>query len=327
MAMLFVCEKGHARLPDAWERTSSLASLDPCIACGATVTLQEIGPEIDRKSVKAPPGYEIICPLSGAAMSDVYKALHLTSKSLVALKISRSDRDAEPGDRARIRREAQTLSELSHPHIVRWLDTGNEKGRTYFSMEWLRGGDLSLWLCDSQLRPRMALELVVKLSDAIHYAHRNRIVHRDMRPRNIVFSDRGEPKLVDFGLAKRLHRPGGRTRNGAMTGDPRYMAPEQASGNAQVIGPAVDIHALGVILYQTLTGRLPFEGTCFHERLRLACLPMPPTTLEPSLPNALDDICLRCLRREPEQRYATASELADDLRRVVCQAPGRRNDQ
>jgi serine/threonine-protein kinase len=317
MAMFFVCEKGHARLPDAWERTSPFASLDPCVACGAAVTLQEIRPEIDCKSVKAPPGYEIICPLSGANMSDVYKVRHLTSNSLVALKISRSDRDAEPGDRARIRREAQTLSELSHPHIVRWLETGNEKGRTYFSMEWLPGGDLAFRLCDGPLRPRTALELVVKLSDAIHYAHRNRIVHRDMRPCNTLFSDRGEPKLVDFGLAKRLRCPGGRTRNGAMTGDPRNMAPEQASGNAQVIGPAVDIHALGAILYQTLTGRLPFQGICFHERLRLSCLPIPLTTLKPSLPGALDDICLRCRRQEPEQRYTTASELADDLRRVL----------
>ena len=159
--------------------------------------------------------------------------------------------------------------------------------------------------------------MAAKLADAAHHAHGRRVIHRDIRPSNVVFNGLGEPVLVDFGIAKRLDRPYGRTRNGAMVGDPRYMAPEQWFDGARRVGPAVDVHGIGAVLYHALTGRLPFQDACFLDRMRVAGNSVPPpTAIRPSLPTALDRICLRCLGREPEGRYATAAELADELRGV-----------
>jgi eukaryotic-like serine/threonine-protein kinase len=159
--------------------------------------------------------------------------------------------------------------------------------------------------------------MAAKFADAADHAHGRRVIHRDIRPSNIVFNGRGEPVLVDFGIAKRRDRPHGTTRNGAMVGDPRYMAPEQWFDGAQRVGPAVDVHGIGAVLYQALTGRLPFQEACFLERLRGAETSFPhPAAIRPSLPTAVDRICLRCLGRVPEGCYATAAELADDLRGV-----------
>jgi serine/threonine protein kinase len=263
-------------------------------------------------------GYKILGRLHGGVMAEVYKARRRGSKRLVALKVNRSSPDASPDDRVRIRREARTLSELSHPSIVGLVEAGEAGGRAFLAMEWLGGGTLADRLRGGPLQPAEAVGLLVKLCGAVSHIHSRRFVHRDLRPSNIVFTSRGEPVLVDFGIAKRLDLPNGRTQNGAMTGDPRYMAPEQAGEPDQRIGPAVDIHALGAILYQILAGQLPYQGICLFERLRRARNPIPSLAdLRPSLPVALDRICRQCLHREPSQRYATAAALADDLRRVL----------
>jgi serine/threonine protein kinase len=217
----------------------------------------------------------------------------------------------------RIRREARTLGGLDHPNIVRLLDIGEVGDLAFFSMERLPGGTLADRLYGGPLAPRAAVRMAVRLADAAHHAHGRRVIHRDIWPSNVVFDGRGEPVLVDFGIAKRLDRPYERTRNGAMVGDPRYMAPEQWFDGAQRVGPAVDVHGIGAVLYHALTGRLPFQDTCFLERLRADDIPVPsPTAIRPSLPTALDRICLRCLGREPAGRYATAADLADELRGV-----------
>jgi serine/threonine-protein kinase len=250
-------------------------------------------------------------------MAGVYRARYLRSGRLVALKCSASGPDAPPGDRGRIRREARAIGGLDHPNIVRLLDVGESGYLAFFSMEWLPGGTLADRLCGGPLAPGEAVRMAAKLADAAHHAHGRRVIHRDIRPSNIVFDGRGEPVLVDFGIAKRLDRPHGTTRNGAMVGDPRYMAPEQWFDGAQRVGPAVDVHGIGAVLYQALSGRLPFQEMCFLERLRVADTPVPPpTAIRPSLPAAVDRICLRCLSREPAGRYATATELADELRGV-----------
>jgi serine/threonine-protein kinase len=239
------------------------------------------------------------------------------------LKLSTSGQD---GGRGRIRREARTLGGLDHPNIVRLLDVGEAGHLAFFSMEWLPGGTLADRLCGGPLAPSEAVHMAAKLADAAHHAHRRRVIHRDIRPSNIVFDGRGEPVLVDFGIAKRLDRPHGTTRNGAMVGDPRYMAPEQGFDGVQRVSPAVDIHGIGAVLYHAATGRLPFQEMCLLERLRVADVPVPfPTAIRPSLPTSLDRICLRCLGREPESRYATAAELADELQGVLdsCRCPER----
>jgi serine/threonine protein kinase len=254
-------------------------------------------------------------------MAEVYRARHHRSGRLVALKLSTSGQD---GGRGRILREARALSGLDHPNIVRLLEAGEAGDLGFFSMEWLPEGTLTDRLCGGPLAPCEAVRMAAKLADAAHHAHGRRVIHRDIRPSNVVFNGPGEPVLVDFGIAKRLDRPYGRTRNGAMVGDARYMAPEQGFDGAQRVGPAVDVHGIGAVLYHALTGRLPFQDTCFLERLRGADPPIqPPTAIRPSLPPDLDRICLRCLGREPAGRYATAAELADELRGVLgsCRCP------
>jgi serine/threonine-protein kinase len=207
------------------------------------------------------------------------------------------------------------LGELNHPNIVSLLESGRAGSLAFFSMEWLPGGNLADRLYHGPLHLRDAVCMAAKLADAAHHAHGCRVIHRDIRPSNIVFDGQGDPVLVDFGIAKRLDRRFGTTRNGAMVGDPRYSAPEQWLDGAQRVGPAVDIHGIGAILYHALTGRLPFADACLQERLRVADTRIPPpTATRPSLPIAVDRICLRCLSYEPEDRYASAAELANELR-------------
>jgi serine/threonine-protein kinase len=311
---MVVCDEGHSLLADPWERGRPTEILGPCCVCGAVARLQEHGGQERPTPPTSPPGYDILGPLQGGVMAGVYRARHRRSGRLVALKLSTSGQD---GGRGRIRREAQTLGGLDHPNVVRLLDVGEAGHLAFFSMEWLPGGTLSDRLCGGPLAPSEAVRMAAKLADAAHHAHGRRVIHRDIRPSNIVFTVRGEPVLVDFGIAKRLGRPHGTIRDGAMVGDPRYMAPEQSFDGAQRVGPAVDVHGIGAVLYHALTGCLPFQEVCFLERLRVADAPVPPpTAIWPSLPTALDRICLRCLHREPEGRYATAAELADDLRGV-----------
>ena len=314
MPLMVVCDKGHALLADPWERGKPPDIVGPCCACGAVARLQEFG-DLERPVPHTwPPGYDIFAPLHGGVMARVYRARHRRSGRPVALKMSTSDPD---GGRGRIRREAEMLGGLDHPNIVRLLDVGDVGDLTYFSMEWHAGGTLTDRLCDGPLPPKEAVRMAAKLAEAAHHAHGCRVIHQDIRPSNVVFTGRGEPVLVDFGIAKRLDRRYGTTRNGAMVGDARYMAPEQCSDGARRVGPAVDVHGIGAVLYHAVTGRLPFQDTCLLERLRVAETSVPPpTAIRPSLPIALDRICLRCLGREPAGRYATAAGLADELRGV-----------
>jgi serine/threonine-protein kinase len=310
---MVVCDKGHFLMADPWERGNPADIVGPCCVCRAIASLQVHGGQERLVPFTSPPGYDILGPVHGGVMAEVYRARHRRSGRLVALKLNASGRD---GGRGRIRRETQTLGGLDHPNIVRLLEVGEARNLA-FSMEWLPGGTLADPLCGGPLAPREAVRIAATLADAAHHAHGRRVIHRDIRPSNIVFTVRGEPVLVDFGIAKRLGRPYGTTRNGAMVGDPRYMAPEQSFDGAQRVGPAVDVHGIGAVLYHALTGRLPFQDVCFLERLRGAETSVPPpTAIRRLLPTALDRICLRCLGRESEGRYATAAELAAELRGV-----------
>ena len=317
MPLLVVCDEDHSRLADPWELGQPTDVGEPCCVCGVVARLQQHGGPVQPVPASSPPGYDILGPLHGGVMAGVYQARHRRSGRLVALKLNASGPDATPDGRSRIRREARTLGGLDHPNIVRLLEVGAARDLAFFAMEWLPGGTLTDRLCGGPLAPSEAIRMAAQLADAAHHAHGRRVIHRDIRPSNVVFTGRGEPVLVDFGIAMRLERPYGRTRNGAMVGDPRYMAPEQSFDGAQRVGPVVDVHGIGAVLYQALTGRLPFREMCFLERLRAAEIPVAlPTAIRPELPAVLDRICLRCLDREPEGRYARASELADELRRV-----------
>jgi serine/threonine protein kinase len=267
------------------------------------------------------PGYEIIAELGRGGMGVVYQARQLGLKRLCALKMILAAGHAGPSDLARFTTEAEALARLQHPNIVSIYEIGTHQGKPFFSMEYCPGGSLDRKLNHKPLDPRQAARLVRTLAEAMHAAHRANIIHRDLKPANVLLASPGResgeliPKITDFGLAKKLD-DSSQTQTGAIMGTPSYMAPEQASGQKN-IGPAADIYALGAILYECLTGRPPFQAATPLDTLLqvLEHTPLPPQMLNPAVPRDLQTICLKCLEKEPRQRYASAEALANDLAR------------
>jgi len=213
------------------------------------------------------------------------------------------------------------LPHLQHPNIVQIFEVGVLDGRPFFSMEFMDGGSLKDRVRGTPQVPAEAARWVEVLARAIRAAHGRGIVHRDLKPANILFGAGGALKLTDFGLARRLDEVG-RTASGGVMGTPNYMPPEQAAG-ANDIGPAADVYSLGAILYDLLTGRPPFQAATAADTLQqvLTEEPIPPRRLQPQVPCDLETICLKCLRKQPGQRYASAEALADDLRRFRQDEP------
>jgi serine/threonine-protein kinase len=317
MPLAVVCTRGHALLAEPADLARP-GGPGPCVACGAPAALEDLPLPEAPGPVRLPPGYEALRRLEGATTAALYRARRPGSKAAVAMKVGLAGRDARKADHARLRREAGLLASFRHPSIVHLLDAGEHAGLPFLVTEWLPGGSLADRLGGEPLPPRTAVGWLEAVSRAVHHAHLRRVVHLDLRPTNVLFSRRGAPKLIDFGLARRLGGPGGEVRAGEVGGDPRYMAPEQAGGEEGPVGPAADVHGLGAVLYHALTGRLPFHGLCFRQRLRRARVRVPrPSALRPELPPALDEVCRRCLRREPGRRFPTAGALAGALREVL----------
>jgi serine/threonine-protein kinase len=263
------------------------------------------------------PGYTVESELGRGGMGVVYKARQLSLNRTVALKMLLAGAYAGPRDLARFRREVEAEAGLRHPHIVQVHDVGEHDGRPYFTMEFVEGGSLADRLRGTPQPARQAAALLTTLAEAVQVAHQGGIVHRDLKPANILLTADGTPKVSDFGLARRLQGGPGLTQSGDPVGTPSYMAPEQARGQTRVIGPAVDIYALGAILYELLTGRPPFRAETAAETVLqvISQEPAPPSRLNAKVPRDLETICLKCLRKEPEKRYASALALADDLGR------------
>jgi hypothetical protein len=198
-------------------------------------------------------------------------------------------------------------------------EIGAHEGRPYLALEYVEGGSLALFLQGKPIAPRRAAELIATLAQAVHYAHTQGIVHRDLKPANILLAGDGTPKITDFGLAKRLNDDQERTRTGTVMGTASYMAPEQSLGRNQEIGPAADVYSLGVILYEMLTGRVPFQGETFLDTLEQVRGhdPVPPRRLVPKIPASLETICLKCLHKEAQGRYLSANDLARDVERFL----------
>ena len=262
-------------------------------------------------------GYEVQEVLGRGGMGVVYKARHLGLKRAVALKMLLTGAYARPEELERFLREAEAVAGLRHVNIVQVYDVGDLNGRPYFTMEFVEGGSLAQKLVGTPQPAHEAAIMIATLAEAIQVAHVSGIIHRDLKPANILLTSDGTPKITDFGLARRLEQAAGLTLSGAALGTPSYMAPEQAQGQRDAIGPAADVYALGAILYEMLTGRPPFRAETAAATVQqlLADDPVAPSRLNSQVPRELETICLKCLHKEPKRRYASAAALAEDLRR------------
>jgi serine/threonine-protein kinase len=271
------------------------------------------------------PGYEIVGELGRGGMGVVYKARQIGLNRLVALKMVLAGAHAGGEQLARFRIEAEAVARLQHPNIVQVYEIGESDGLPYFSLEFVGGGCLTDKIHRRPQPAREAADLIETLARAMQYAHERGIVHRDLKPANVLLTADGMPKITDFGLAKRLEGDASQTRTGTILGTPGYMAPEQARGETQNAGPPADVYALGAMLYELLTGRPPFEGATVAQTVLQVARdePLPPRRLQPRVPRDLETICLKCLQKDPPRRYASAQDLADDLRRFLSDEPIR----
>jgi len=267
------------------------------------------------------PGYEILDELGRGGMGVVYKARQVGLNRTVALKMILAGAHAGAVAIRRFRAEAEAVGRLQHPNIIQIFEIGEHEGHAYFSLEYAPGGSLAGRLDGTPWPPHAAARLAEMLARAVGAAHREGIVHRDLKPGNVLLMGDGTPKVADFGLAKRLDAEGP-TSTGIAVGTPSYMAPEQALGG-ELVGPAADVYALGVILYELLTGRPPFKGPSAMATLAMVVgeEPVAPGRLQPTISRDAETICLKCLQKEPARRYASAEALAEDLRRYGAGEP------
>jgi serine/threonine-protein kinase len=300
----------------------SLAGLCPrCLFEGALDAEPE---ETDEGSGRSSffGGYELVAKLGEGGMGVVYEARQIGGiRRVVALKRIREGELAGEAERRRFFDEAEAAAKLDHPHIVPIYDVGEENGQPYFTMKLMPGGTLAE-AAPRFADPRRAAALLSSIARAVHAGHERGILHRDLKPENILFDERGRPYVADFGVAKHLEREDN-TSTVAAPGTVHYIAPEQTSGSARRNTVAVDVWSLGVILYELLAGRRPFDGPTAWEVLRNAAEEEPEALerLRPEVSRDLATVCMTCLQKDPGRRYISAEALADDLDRVLCDAP------
>jgi serine/threonine-protein kinase len=267
--------------------------------------------------------YELLEELGRGGMGVVYKAWQRSLGRVVALKMILRGTHASAADLARFRSEAASAAKLDHPHIVSVYDIGEVDGQPFFTMKYVEGITLAGRLSQGPLEPREAARIMRDVALALHAAHQSGILHRDLKPSNVLLDKAGQPHLMDFGLAKRVDGGAGLTHSGDILGTPSYMPPEQAAGVRGELGPTGDVYSLGAILYQLLTGRPPFQAASTMDTLMLVLEqePVPPRLLNPNVPRELELICLKCLQKPPDLRYATAAQLAEDLQAYLNNEP------
>jgi serine/threonine protein kinase len=269
--------------------------------------------------------YELLQEIGSGGQGVVYRARQKSLNRIVALKVIGLAHWATEAHVKRFRLEAEAAASLNHPCIVPIYEVGERDGACYFSMGLVEGGQLDAVTKREPMPLRHAAELIAKLARTVHYAHERGILHRDIKPGNILLDAKGEPHLTDFGLARLVETDSTVTRTMEVLGTPSYMAPEQAVGNNALVAGATDIYGLGAVLYQLLTGHPPFAGGTTFETVRLVLdtEPRQPRLLNPKVDRDLATICLKCLEKTPQRRYPSALALAEDLERWLKHQPIR----
>jgi len=267
--------------------------------------------------------YELLEEIARGGMGVVYKARQTTLDRIVAVKMILAGNLASQADIERFHVEAQAAANLRHPNIVAIHEVGKHAGQHYFSMDYVEGQSLADMVRESPLSGERAAAYVKTIAEAIEYAHQQGTLHRDLKPSNVLIDDTDQPRVTDFGLAKRIEGDSALTGTGQILGTPSYMPPEQAAANRGEVGPPSDVYSLGAVLYELLTGRPPFKAETPLDTLMqvLEVEPVSPRLLNPKIHKDLETIALKCLQKSPKSRYATAAELAADLRRFLHDEP------
>ena len=288
------------------------------------------GAAVEHETLPRFGDYELIDLVARGGMGVVYKARQISLNRTVALKMIHGGALAGAAELKRFHAEAEVIAHLQHPNIVAIHEVGEYQGQHFFSMDYVAGCTLADIAKEGPLSATRAATYVKIIAEAVHYAHEHGIIHRDLKPANVIIDDQDQPRITDFGLAKRFfgttdHGPWTTdlTLSGQVLGSPNYLPPEQAEPKRGVLGPPSDVYALGAILYHLVAGRPPFQAESLSTLLRqvIETDPVPPRSLNPNISRDLETICLKCLAKEPGHRYATARALADDLARFLDQQP------
>src|SRR5207248_904399 len=309
-----VLETGLAILPEALDGDGNFAPAPHTkIAAHAAKMLGDLG------------DYELLEEIGRGGQGVVYRARQKSLNRAVALKVIGLGQWATKAHLKRFRLEAEAAASLEHPCIVPIYEVGERGGACYFSMGLVEGGQLDAVAKREPMPLRDGAELIAKLARTVHYAHERGILHRDIKPGNILLDAKGQPHLTDFGLARLVETESTVTRTLEVLGTPSYMAPEQAVGNNAAISSVTDVYGLGAVFYQLLTGHPPFAGGATYETIKLLLdtEPRQPRLLNPKVDRDLATICLKCLEKDPQRRYSSALALAEDLERWLKHEPIR----
>lgn len=268
--------------------------------------------------------YELLGEIGRGGMGIVYRAQELSTGRLVALKMLLHGMFMSAAEVRRFRNEARTAAGLAHDNIMPIYHVGEHQGHLFYTMPWIQGINLAQRIAAGPLDPRVAARLLLTVAEAVAFAHSRGVVHRDLKPANILLDEHERPYVADFGLARQLGEdPHGITLTGDVLGTPNYMAPEQVNGHHALIGIPADVYAMGAVLYALLVGQPPFQSNSIPATLQKICStdPVPPRQIRRGVPRDLETICLKCLEKSPANRYRSAQELADDLRRFLAGEP------
>jgi eukaryotic-like serine/threonine-protein kinase len=263
--------------------------------------------------------YELLEEIGRGGMGIVYRARQISLDRTVAIKMLRSGELAGEDEIRRFQAEAEAAACLQHPCIVGIYEVGRWNNQRYLSMEYVSGKSLAEISRPGPLPPKQAARYMRQIAEAIEFAHCHGVLHRDIKPSNVLVDDKDQARVTDFGLAKRIEIDQKLTHTGQVLGTPSYMAPEQAAGAGDQVGPLSDVYSIGAVLYELLTGKPPFKGRTAMQTLTQVCEHNPklPRQLNPNAPRELELICLKCLEKNPRDRYASAGDLADDFERYL----------